>query len=170
MVTDYAARRYMLKRAMITRPINDRRAFLKTRLRIQLSQRRPNGGMWCSPRTVSTCWSRSAVDRTWTIRTRTRMSSIGQMSWNTHLRVSSSRCTPMEFATAWARRQQSQCRHETGHHDGAKPQDRSLHSGIDDAVAACTQLVDVFQHDHSGLHTDAKECCAINRSQYLINA
>ena len=48
-------------------------------------------------------------------------------------------------------------RHQNRHHDRTKPQNRPLYRGVHDAVTARAKLVDVFQHNDSGLHRNSKE-------------
>ena len=52
---------------------------------------------------------------------------------------------------------QSEGGDETGHHDRAKPENRPFHGGVRNAASAGAKLIDVFQHDHSGLDGYAKE-------------
>src|SRR5579862_1382539 len=49
-------------------------------------------------------------------------------------------------------------RHEHGHHDWAKPEDRTLDRSVHNGMSFGAQLVDVFQHDDAGLHRDAEKC------------
>src|SRR5580704_5776037 len=52
---------------------------------------------------------------------------------------------------------QTQSCHQHGHHDRPKPQNRSFDRRLFDRVASRAKLIDVFHHDHAGLHRHAKE-------------
>src|SRR5208282_128285 len=53
--------------------------------------------------------------------------------------------------------EQSQRGHQHGHHDGPQPQHGALNRGVLDGIAQSSQLIDVFEHDDSGLHRDAEQ-------------
>src|SRR6202011_3859091 len=49
-------------------------------------------------------------------------------------------------------RQQSKRCYKHGHHDGTKPEYRAVDRGVRNGVTARTKLIDVFEHNDTGLN------------------